>query len=123
MFIRDRLYPGDAAVDWVGLDVYNTGPDLDWGAPRWRPFDEVLAAPYAAAGRVSRRPLLLPEVGCAEAGGSKAAWIGHALAAPTLARFPRVRGLVWFDVPRELPWHLGSSAAAQAAWVAALRRG
>jgi beta-mannanase len=118
-----RFYPGDDAVDWVGLDVYNTGPELDWGAPRWRPFDEVLAAPYAAVGRVSRRPLLLPEVGCAEAGGSKAAWIGDALAAETLTRFPRVRALVWFDAPKEQPWHLDSSAASRAAWTAALRRG
>jgi hypothetical protein len=117
-----RLYPGDDAVDWVGLDIFNTGPELDWGAPRWRPFDEVLAGPYAAAARVSRRPLLLPEVGCAEAGGAKAAWIADALAADTLARFPRVRALVWFDVPKEQPWHLDSSAAARAAWTAALRR-
>jgi beta-mannanase len=118
-----RLYPGDDAVDWVGLDVFNTGPELDWGAPRWRPFDEVLAGPYAAAGRVSGRPLVLPEVGCAEAGGSKAEWIRHALAPETLARFPRLRALVWFDVAKEQPWHLRSSPAAHEAWLAALRQG
>jgi beta-mannanase len=118
-----RLYPGDDEVDWVGLDVFNTGPELDWGAPRWRPFDEVLAGPYAAAGRVSRRPLVLPEVGCAEAGGSKAEWIRHALAPETLGRFPRVRALVWFDAAKEQPWHLRSSAAAYEAWLAALREG
>src|SRR4030095_12525846 len=58
-----RLYTGDGEVDWVVLDIFNTGRELDWGAPRWRPFDEILAGPYAAAGRVSCRPLLLPEVG------------------------------------------------------------
>jgi hypothetical protein len=118
-----RLYPGDDEVDWVGLDIFNTGPNLDWGAPRWRSFDEVLAAPYAAIGRVSRRALVLPEVGCAEAGGSKAEWIRRAFADETLRRFPRIRALVWFDVDKEQPWQLQSSAESYAAWLAALREG
>jgi beta-mannanase len=41
------LYPGDDQVDWIGLDVYNTGPSLDWGAPYWRPFAQILAPPVS----------------------------------------------------------------------------
>ena len=37
------LYPGDEYVDWLGLDIYNTGPSLDWGAPYWRTFPQVRA--------------------------------------------------------------------------------
>ena len=115
------LYPGDAEVDWVGLDVFNTGPALDWGAPYWRSFRDALSAPYEALARVSRHPLLLPEVGCTETGGSKATWIAEALSPDTAERFPRVRALVWFDTPKEQPWHLDSSPAARAAWETGLR--
>ena len=115
-----RLYPGDDEVDWVGLDVFNTGPDLDWGAPYWRSFVEVLAAPYVAITRVSSRPVILPEVGCAEKGGSKAEWTKQALGAALGARFPRVRGLVWFDVAKEQPWQLRSSEEAHHAWLSML---
>src|SRR5205823_14882155 len=73
------LYPGDDQVDWLGLDVFNTGPGLDWGAPTWRSFGEILANPYQAITAVSNKPLLLPEVGCAEIGGSKSDWITSAL--------------------------------------------
>jgi hypothetical protein len=116
--IYQSLYPGDDAVDWVGLDIYNTGPSLDWGAPYWRSFSQVLAQPYAAVTAISSKPLLLPEVGSAEQGGSKASWITSALGTE-LASFPRVRGLVWFDMDKEQPWQLHSSSAALQAWEAA----
>jgi beta-mannanase len=110
------LYPGDALVDWLGLDIFNTGPSLDWGAPYWRTFDQALRNPYAALTSVSSRSLLLPEVGCTETGGSKADWIAAALGPETGARFPRLRALVWFDVDKEQPWQLHSSDEALAAW-------
>jgi beta-mannanase len=112
------LYPGDAQVDLVGLDVYNTGPNLDWGAPRWRPFGEILGEPYAAITAVSARPLILPEIGSAETGGSKPAWIADALSDQTSARFPRLRAMVWFDISKEERWEIRSSAQSLQAWVA-----
>jgi beta-mannanase len=117
-----QLYPGDAAVDFVGLDVYNTGPNLDWGAPRWRSFDEALAAPYAAITAVSGRLLLLPEVGSVETGGDKAAWIADAFSDDLPRRFPRLRAIVWFDLAKEEQWGLDSSPGARAAWTEAARR-
>jgi glycosyl hydrolase family 26 len=110
------LYPGDELVDWLGIDVYNTGPGLDWGAPYWRSFRSVLAEPYEALTRISSKPILLPEVGCAELGGSKAAWIHEAVASDLPVAFPRVVGLVWFDVMKEERWALGSSSQALEAW-------
>jgi beta-mannanase len=116
--IYRSLYPGDDQVDWVGLDIYNTGPQLDWGAPYWRSFSEVLAEPYAAVTAVApSKPLILPEVGSTEFGGSKAQWISDMFATgPT--RFPHLRALVWFDVDKEQPWNLDSSPAALQAWLA-----
>jgi hypothetical protein len=112
------LYPGDDQVDYVGLDIYNTGPQLDWGAPFWQSFSQALAAPYAAITSVSTRPLILPEVGSTETGGSKAQWIQNTLSAG-LDQFPAVRALVWFDVDKEQAWSLHSSASSLAAWTAA----
>jgi hypothetical protein len=112
------LYPGDDQVDYLGLDIYNTGPQLDWGAPFWRSFGDALANPYAAITGVSAKRLLLPEVGSTETGGSKAQWIQDALGSG-LDRFPAVRALVWFDVDKEQPWSLHSSTTALSAWTTA----
>jgi len=117
--IYSSLYPGDDAVDLVGLDVYNTGPNLDWGAPYWRAFSDALEEPYRALTQVSNKPVFLAEVASAETGGSKAAWIADALEQQLPASFPRVRALIWFDVLKEENWPLSSSTSAWNAWAAA----
>jgi beta-mannanase len=109
------LYPGDDQVDYVGLDILNTGPEIDWGAPDWRSFSQLLANPYAAVTSVSSKPLILLEVGSTEIGGSKANWIADALG-DVLDQFPRLRAMVWFDVNKEQTWNLDSSAASLSAW-------
>jgi len=115
------LYPGDDEVDLVGLDVFNTGPRLDWGAPTWRTFGQVLSAPYAAVTELTSKRIILPEVGSTELGGAKGLWIA-AMFDHELERFPRVRALVWFDVDKEEAWSLGSSPAAYKAWLAGSAR-
>lgn len=117
--IYRSLYPGDDQVDWFGLDIYNTGPGLDWGAPRWRSVTQILSAPYAAITALSPKPLLLPEVGSTELNGSKADWIRSAAAEVT--GFPRVQAMVWFDVAKkgEADWRLNSSPQAFRAWATA----
>jgi beta-mannanase len=110
------LYPGDDAVDWIGLDIYNTGPDLSWGHVGWQTFEQALATPYAAITSVSNKPLILPEVASTETGGSKAEWISDALTSD-MTEFPRVRALVWFDINKEQPWNLDSSPSALQAWL------
>ena len=117
--VYTALYPGDDAVDWVGLDVFNTGPDLDWGRPDWESLSGLLSPEYQAATTLSTKPILLPEVGSAESGGSKADWITTALTTD-LRQFPRVRGLIWFDVDKEEAWNLDSSPSALSAWLAAV---
>ena len=113
------LYPGDDMVDWVGLDIYNTGPSLDWGAPYWRSFQDVLREPYKAITQVSTKPLILPEIGSTETGGSKPEWLTQAMSSQLLSAFPRLRALVWFDVNKEAPWALDSSQLSLRAWTAA----
>jgi len=110
------LYPGDGEVDYVGLDIYNTGPQLDWGAPYWRSFSQVVSEPYTAITSISSKPVILPEVGSTDVGGSKAAWITDMLERE-LHGFPRVIGLVWFDIDKEQAWSLDSSRPSHDAWV------
>jgi len=51
------LYPGDEYVDWLGLDIYNTGPSLDWGAPYWRTFPQLRALVWFEVKKEENWPL------------------------------------------------------------------
>ena len=105
------LYPGDSAVDWVGLDGYNGGTALPWGG--WRSPREVFGASLADLDELSERPVVLTEVGSAEDGGSKAAWIGELF---DLVAEEGVAGLIWFEHDKETDWRVQSSPAAAAAF-------
>ena len=105
-------YPGDAYVDWTGVDGYNWGTsDPDFG---WQSFRAVFADIYpqlAAKGK----PIIIGEMASDETGGSKAAWIGDVV--PTLKEnYPLIKAVVWFDVDKERHWQIDSSAAALAAY-------
>jgi beta-mannanase len=73
------VYPGDAYVDWTGVDGYNWGtsdPDFDWQS-----FADVFGDIYpklAAKGK----PIIIGEMASDEVGGSKAQWIDDII--PTL---------------------------------------
>lgn len=117
------LYPGDHLVDWLGLNIFNAGPALDWGTPYWRSFAEVVRNPYDAITSIADKPVILAEVGSSEVGGSKAEWIRRGLT-EELAQFPRVRALAWFDVHKEgeLAWNVDSSQDSLEAWLESLPR-
>lgn len=110
------LYPGDAYVDWVGLDGYN------WGSVRigWQSFSEIFGPAYDALGLIApAKPVLIAETASTEAGGDKAAWIGSALGREIPTRFPRVRAVIWFDQDKETDWQVDSSTSSLAAFRAA----
>ena len=92
-----RLYPGDAYVDWLALDGYNFGTT---DGHTWQSFDQVYRQSYFDILRLSRKPLMIAELGTVErgsrAGQTKAAWIGDALGA-IAKRYPAVRAFVWFE--------------------------
>ncbi|HEV8536035.1 MAG TPA: glycosyl hydrolase [Candidatus Limnocylindria bacterium] len=111
------VYPGDAFVDWIALDGYNGGTALPWGG--WTSLVDVFAASYDALVALSPRPMLVAETASAEAGGDKAAWIRTGLVETIPSRFPRVRGVVWFEERKETDWRVASSAASLDAFRAA----
>jgi len=116
------LYPGDAYVDWTGLDGYNWG--LNPANPdRWRSFDELFGATYQRiANEVAPdKPLLIGEIGSTEKGGSKAEWIEEALAAIPV-KYPKIGGLVWFDTYDDgMDWPIETSASAADAFAEAIQ--
>jgi mannan endo-1,4-beta-mannosidase len=112
-----QWYPGDDYVDVLGVDGYNWGtstPEQSWIGPSDL-FDSSLDALRAIS---SDKPILITEVGSAEAGGSKADWIAELI--PYLVEQPNVAGFVWFDQDKETDWRLSSSAEAAAAMARAL---
>ena len=110
-----EIYPGDAEVDWVGLDGYNGGTALPWGG--WLSFATLFGPSYAELTALSSRPVLITEVASAEVGGSKAAWIEEAFLHVIPDQFPRVRGVIWFHANKETDWRLDSSASARDAYL------
>lgn len=105
----EASFPGDRFVDLVGMDGYNAGTAADWGG--WLSFNEVFGALYRSVRRLSRRPVVICETGCAEEGGNKARWISRAFLEELPQRFPAVTAVVWFNEHREANWRLDSSPA------------
>jgi beta-mannanase len=105
-------YPGDAYVDWTGVDGYNWGTSTSGFA--WQSFHDVFANIYpllAAKGK----PILIGEMASDEVGGDKAQWITDIV--PTLrTNFPLIKAFVWFDVLKERQWQINSSPASLAAF-------
>jgi beta-mannanase len=110
------LYPGDAYVDWTCLDGYN------WGGGNWVSFPKLFGPTYhrIVDTIAPSKPMIIGEVGSAENGGSKSAWIADMLKRlPT--EFPRIRGLLWFDKYVEGDWPIDSSASATSAFAAGIQ--
>jgi hypothetical protein len=105
-------YPGDAYVDWTGVDGYNWGTsDPDFA---WESFHDVFARIYAKLA-AKGKPILIGEMASDEAGGSKAMWIDGIV--PALRTdFPLIKAIVWFDVDKERHWQIHSSPASLAAY-------
>ncbi len=115
------LYPGDAYVDWVGLDGYNWGPGQPWGSV-WHSFLQEFAAPYDTLTAMTNKPIMVVETSSTQNGGDKAAWIQQAFLVDIPAHFPRLRAVIWFNQDKESDWRVDSSAASLVAYraVAAL---
>jgi hypothetical protein len=114
------LYPGDAYVDWTGLNGYN------WGANDWESFKKVFGHSYNQLLEIApNKPIMIGETASAEEGGSKAAWITDALSVDLPKRFPEIRALLWFEwriyeKDTWQPWEIESSPTSQRAFASAI---
>lgn len=131
-------YPGDDAVDWVGMSLYHWGLDYPWGEnelPRPGSFATMLrgedtsGAPdfYATYAVGHDKPMAIVETailfdpaathGPPEA-QLKTAWFQQVFAPSTRTEFPRIALISWFEwrkhepeVGRVIDWRLGSDPA------------
>lgn len=107
-------YPGDAYVDFVGIDGYNWGTMRTWSS--WRSFRETFDAAYQALA-TRRKPLSISEWGCTELGGDKAAWIADAFdQIRNSGRYDLIESVVWFHINKETDWRINSSESSHAAY-------
>jgi len=104
-------YPGDAYVDWTGVDGYN------WGTKNggWQTFRQVFQEIYPLL-PARKNPIMIGEMSSAQVGGDKAKWIDEII--PTLrASFPLIKCVVWFDINKEADWRISSSPESEAAFI------
>ena len=86
-------YPGDSAVDIVGLDGYNFGDD-PLNSRQWQWFAEIFGESLVAI-RSLNKPVWITEIGCA-ADGRRPDWLGHVLS--FMDRNPCIEAMLWFNM-------------------------
>lgn len=112
-------FPGHALVDWPALDGYNWGRRAGWWWRSWPSFERIFGSSLRALAELAPgAPVMLAEIGCAVAGGDKAAWMRDALLHAIPEHHPEIRAVVWFNQnrPDHADWRIDSSAASLAAW-------
>jgi hypothetical protein len=110
-------YPGDAYVDWTGLDSYNWGrnpaqPD------RWITPNQTINPTLKIIREVApAKPVIIVEDSASEYGGNKTDWIREMLTT-YLPHHPEIKAYLWFnwnDLKRGVrhDWQIESSVPAQ----------
>lgn len=106
-----QYFPGEEWVDDVGLDGYNWGSAFESTGHKWLSLGDTFDSSYATLTQLSSKPVIFTETASAEIGGDKAAWIRRGFLNELPQRFPRVTGVVWFNVQKESDWRVDSSQA------------
>jgi hypothetical protein len=113
-------YPGDAYVDWVGIDSYNWGrnpaqPD------RWLSPDQTITPTLERVEQIAPgKPIAIVEDASSEIGGNKTDWIEEMLTT-YLPHHPDIGAYLWFNwnfpkATARADWPIESSAPAQQAF-------
>lgn len=94
-----QIYPGDAYIDWVGLDGYNWGTTQSWSS--WKSFSSLFSSSYASLTKVApNKPLMLGETNTTYQGGDKPAWYKDALQVQIPFNFPKIKAVVVYNEDR-----------------------
>lgn len=104
-----NYYPGDAYVDYVGIDGFN------FGNP-WLTFDQIFSTALATVANYQKPKMIFSMASAA--GSQKAAWITDALVTQ-MARHPEIRGWIWFNANKEQDWRVNSDPNSLSAFKAA----
>lgn len=110
-------YPGDAYVDWVGMDSYNWGLNPAQ-SDRWITPDQTISPTLnIIRGLAPTKPVAIVETASTEYGGNKTDWIREMLTT-YLPHHPEIKAYLWFNwnFPKNgarADWPIESSAPAQ----------
>ncbi len=94
----DQYYPGDAYVNWIGVDGYDRHQTK---APT---FKKVFGA-YYATWSTHNKPMMIGETGATSDQAAYLQGVGEAL--PSL--FPQIKALLYFDAKSSFDWTLTST--------------
>jgi cellulose synthase (UDP-forming) len=113
-----QYFPGVQYVNRLGVTCLNGGTAaFNQG---WRSFAAICGTSLQQLHALAPGlPIDLSEVGSAEAGGSKAAWITGMFA--YLAHQPEVKSLIWFNLDKQTNFPIQSSANAEHAFKAGVQ--
>ncbi len=106
----EKFYPGDAYVDYVGLDGFN------FNNP-WMTFDQIFGKSLAKM-KVYNKPVYIFSFASAP-GTQKSAWIADALTTQ-IPKYPEIKGWIWFNENKERDWRINSDTNALNAFKSAL---
>lgn len=103
------LFPGDDYVDWIGVSgYYGTA-----GQQSYLPFTSIFGPTLAEITQLSKRPVVITEVGATNAQGRRTEWITDMFR--SLPRYRQIIGVIWYESEREIDWRIGGTPeAAQA---------
>ncbi|MDP4281842.1 MAG: glycosyl hydrolase [Bacteroidota bacterium] len=88
----DAYYPGKDYVDYVGVGILNYGNVASWS--KWWTFDEIFGNHYKELSKY-KKPIIITEFGCLNAGGNRSRWFQDALKQLPL-RYPSVKSIIFF---------------------------
>jgi len=121
-------YPGNAYVDWVGIDSYNWG--LNPAQPdKWRNPDQTLTPTLSIVNGLTGggKPVAIVEEASSEYGGNKADWIREMLTT-YVPHHPEIGAYLWFNRntkknEAQKDWMIETSATAQQSFRKAIQSG
>lgn len=107
----EQAFPGDAAVDYVGIAGYNWGDHQEWG---WQSHSNLFRGAYCNIAPQTSKPMLVTEWSSVEAGGNKKLWIATAMDELASGKYPKIHGLIWVDDlgDGQAEWGVDSSSGA-----------
>lgn len=120
-------YPGNAYVNWLGLDGYNKA----WSS--WQRFDQIIGSSMKELTAINGSlPVMVGETASSDAtpaetqrGQTKAAWITDTYSR-AIGQYASIRAVVWFDQDKSSEehcpcnWQVDSSQTAMSAFATAV---
>jgi hypothetical protein len=103
----ESYYPGDAYVDWIGIDGYNWGASQSWSS--WSAPQQVFGPMVARLRGLTAKPLALTETASSSSKpgkvdvAAKSQWITELFTYAT-ASTTGARMIVWFNEDKETDW-------------------